>query len=201
MTDPTIAALDLTVFGGPSSIDVDVDFGTQGERGSRIYGITADPRLSTTPKEFDSKVFDLVLVVTPSAPDYLTMYQKVGVAAEAWIPLAELFPNIFSTKQTKTFTSGSTTIDIVLNEVFTIEDQNYDVSKFAIQYSIEDRVNEAKRPVSSSISLAVNASGSDQVLTITIKAIEYNSTGGVGGVPVWQDVTGPRVIHLLATVV
>jgi hypothetical protein len=201
MTDPTIAALDLTVFGGPSSVDVDVDFGTQGERGSRIYGITADPRLSTTPKEFDSKIFDIVLVITPSATDYLTMYQKIGNDDEAWMPLAELFPNIFSTKQTVTFTGGTATIDIVLNDVFTIEDQNYSVSRFAIQHNIEDRVNEAKRPVSSSISLAVNAVADDQVLTITIKAIEYNSTGGPGLTPVWQDVSGLRVVHVLATVV
>jgi len=201
MTDSTIAALDLTVFGGPSSINVDVDFGTQGERGSRIYGVTADPRLSTTLKEFDSKIFDLVIVLTDLTGDYLTIYQKVGAGNEDWTPLAELFPNIFSTKQTKTFTGGTASVEIVLNDVFTIENQNYDVSKFAIQCSIEDRVNQTKRPVSSSISLAVNAVADDQVLTITINAIEYNSTGGVGGTPVWQNVIGERVIHVLATVV
>jgi hypothetical protein len=201
MTEPTIAALDLTVFGGPSSVNVDVDFGTQGERGSRIYGVTADPRLSTTQKEFDSKIFDLVIVLTDLTGDYLTIYQKSGSGNEDWEPLAELFPNIFSTKQTKEFVNGTASIDIVIDDVFTIEDQNYSVARFAVQHNIEDRVNEAKRPVSSSISLAVNAVADDQVLTITINAIEYNSTGGVGGTPVWQNVVGERVIHILATVV
>jgi hypothetical protein len=201
MTDPTIAALDLTVFGGPSSINVDVDFGTQGERGSRIYGVTADPRLSTTLKEFDSKVFDLVIVLTDLTGDYLTIYQKVGAGNEDWMPLAELFPNIFSTKQTLNFLNGTVSLNIILNDVFTIEDQNYSVDRFAIQHNIEDRINETKRPVSSSISLSVNAVGDDQVLTITIKAIEYNSTGGAGQTPIWQDVAGNRVVHILATVV
>lgn len=201
MTDATISAIDVTVFGGPSSIDVDVDFGTEGERGSRIYGVIADPRLATTVKPFDSKIFDLALNVTPSAYDYLTIYQKVGADNEAWIPLAELFPNVFSTKQTLEFVGGVASIDIILNEVFTIEDQNYDVARFAVQHNIEDRVNETKRPVSSSISLAVNAVADDQVLTATIRAIEYNSTGGPGGTPIWQNVIGDREVHVLATVV
>jgi hypothetical protein len=201
MTEPRITAIDLTVFGGPSSIDVDVDFGTKGERGSRIYGIKTDPRLSTTDKDFDAQIFDLVIVVTDETGDYLRIYQKTGSGSEDWIPLAELFPNIFSTKQTKTFENGTASVSIVIDDAFSIDDQNYSVDRFAIQHNIEDRVNEAKRPVSSSISLAVNAVADEQVLTITINAIEYNSTGGVGQTPVWLPVDGPRVIHILATVV
>jgi hypothetical protein len=201
MTDATVSSIDLTVFGGPSSIDVDVDFGTIGPRGSRFFGVIADPRLSTTPKPVDALIFDLALVVTPSAFDYLTIYQKVGSGSEDWEALAELFPNVYSTKQELDFVGGSASFDLVLNNVFTIEDQNYNVSRFMVQLNIEDRVNETKRPVSFSTSLAVNAVADDQVLTVSINAIEYNTTAGPGGTPAWVNISGERVVHVLATVV
>ena len=53
MADVILSTEDLTVFGGPALISLDVDFGPSGSRGSRIYGVVADPRLSTTPKPQD----------------------------------------------------------------------------------------------------------------------------------------------------
>ena len=202
MAETVVSAIDLTVFGGPSSIDVDVDFGTQGERGSRIYGVIEDPRLISTPKPVDTKIFDVAINVTPGTGTYLTFFQKVGSGNEDWIAMTELFPNIFSAKEEVTFTGGTATFDIVLNEVFSIQDQNYDVARFSIQHTIENiEPGQPRRPVSSGISLAVNAVAGDQVLTITINAIEYNSTGGPGGTPIWQNIIGDRALHVLATVV
>jgi hypothetical protein len=201
MTDALVSAIDLTVFGGPASIDVDVDFGTQGERGSRIYGVIEDPRLVNTPKPVDTKVFDVAINVTPGTGTYLTFFQKVGSGREDWIPMTELFPNIYSAKEEVTFTGGAATFDIILNDVFTIEDQNYDVERFAVQCTIENvQSGQARFAVSSSISLAVNAVGGNQVLTITINAIEYNPVGN-NGQPIWLSVSGKRTLHILATVV
>jgi hypothetical protein len=201
MTDAVVSAIDLTVFGGPTSIDVDVDFGTQGERGSRIFGVIEDPRLLNTPKPVDAKVFDIAINVTPGTGTYLTFFQKTGSGAEDWIPMTELFPNIYSAKEEVQFSAGTATFDIILNEVFTIEDGNYDVERFSIQHTIENvEPGQPRFAVSSSISLAVNAVGPNFVLTITINAIEYNPTGN-NGQPIWLNVSGPRTLHVLATVV
>ena len=201
MTDALVSAIDLTVFGGPTSIDVDVDFGTQGERGSRIYGVIEDPRIVDTPKPVDTQVFDVAINVTPGTDTYLTFFQKTGSGNEDWIAMTELFPNIYSAKEEVTFVGGTATFDIILNRVFTIQDGNYNVGRFAIQYTIENvEPGQPRFAVSSSMSLAVNASGGNQVLTMTINAIEYSPTGN-NGQPIWLNVVGDRTLHVLAPVV
>lgn len=200
MTDVNLSALDLTVFGGPTRVDVDLDFGPQGQRGSRITAITADPRLSTTAKPFDAAIGDLVLNVTPSASDYLMLYQKVGTASEDWQEIVELFPNIYSNKVNLNFQSGIASYQVILNNVFTITDQNYNVSRFTVQHNIENaNVGEANLPISSGASLSVAASGGNQVLTITLNAIEYNSSL-LPNNP-WQSVDGIRAVHFFVTAI
>lgn len=200
MTDVNLSALDLTVFGGPTRVDVDVDFGPQGQRGSRITAIIDDPRLTTTVKPADAIIGDLVLNVTPTKPDYLMLYQKNGVGSEEWQEIVELFPNIYSARPVINFQSGIGSTEIILNEVFTITDQNYSETRFTVQHNIENTTEgQADYPVSSSVDLSVAASGGNQVLTITINAIEYNATL-LPNNP-WQTVNGNRSVHLFVTAI
>lgn len=199
MVDSPISSIDLNIFGGPSKVDLAVDFGAQGVRGTRIVQVTGDPRLITTFKPVDVIIYDLALNIKPSAPDYLTIYQKTGTGAEDWTPMAELFPNVYSSKKTLTFTSGTATTDIILNDVFSIT--NYAVENFMVQIMVEDTLAGTNRPVASSVSLSVAPSGENQVLTIQIDAIEYNPTGGAGGTPAWQQLSGNKTVHIYATVV
>lgn len=199
MVDSQVSSIDLNVFGGPSRVDLAVDFGQQGVRGSRIVQVTGDPRLITTFKPADVIIYDVALNVKPSSPDYLTLYQKTGAGPEDWTPMAELFPNVYSSKKTLEFTSGTATTTIVLNDVFSIT--NYSVDNFMVQIMIEDTLSGTNRPVASSVSLSVAPSGEDQILTIQIDAIEYNPTGGAGGTPAWQQLSGNKTVHIYATVV
>jgi hypothetical protein len=198
MTDVNVSAIDLTVFGGPSRVDVDVDFGPPGTRGSRITAVTADPRVTTTVKPSDALIGDIVLNVSPTAPDYLMLYQKIGSGAEDWQELVELYPNIYSNKRTVTFEGGTATTTIILNETFTITDQNYDVSRFTVQHNVEDRTSGTPNyPMATSVALAVSQSGGNQILTITIKGVEYNAT--LLPQNPWQLINGERTLHLFVT--
>jgi hypothetical protein len=195
MTDSNLSALDVVVFGGPTTVDLSVDFGPQGTRGSRITAITNDPRLSTTIKPLDSVNGDILLNVTTGLPDSLMMYQKNGVGNEDWQELVKLYPNIYSAKLNKTFANGEVECEIVLNEVFT-KITDYDVSKFMVQHNVEDLTSQSPNfPMATSVSLSVAPDGSDQVLTITIKAVEFQS----GQNPDWVPINGARTIHLLVT--
>lgn len=90
MAEVLLTSENITVLGGPSSVSVDVGIGATGERGSVIYGVSADPRLSTTTKPTGVKVFDIVIVIAPSEPDYRVMYQKTGPGSEDWSELIDL---------------------------------------------------------------------------------------------------------------
>ena len=90
MADAELSSLSVVVVGGTTSQQVDLNIGPQGTRGSRIYGVTADPRLSTTVKPEDTILYDVAIVVTPEESDYRVMYQKTGYGSEDWIQLIDL---------------------------------------------------------------------------------------------------------------
>lgn len=195
MADVILTTEDLTVFGGPSNVSLDVDFGPTGDRGSRIYGVVADPRLSTTPKPQDIQNYDLVINITPSSSDYLTVYQKTGTTINDWIEFASLVPNIKSSKETVTFTGGTATLEQILSTSFVVD--AYTNDKFSVIYSIQDdrTTGQTNYPTSGSLdfNIAQDPDGS-WVMTITINAVEFNGTS-------WVAVTGERLIHLFITVV
>lgn len=90
MAEVDISSVSVVVVGGPTSQEIDLNIGPQGTRGTRIYGVTADPRLATTVKPADTILYDVAIVVTPTETDYRVMYQKVGVGSEDWIELIDL---------------------------------------------------------------------------------------------------------------
>ena len=91
MADVQISSISIPVVGGdPATIDVNLGIGPQGTRGTRIWGVTADPRLSTTEKPADTILYDIAIVVSPDQTDYRVMYQKTGSGAEDWIQLIDL---------------------------------------------------------------------------------------------------------------
>lgn len=199
MTDVLVGSIDLSVFGGPSNISLDLDFGATGVRGSRIFGLTRDPRFPTTPKPLEITNYDLGIVISSAEPDYLTVYQKVGATPEDWEPFAALYPNFYATKKEVTFTAGVASFEIVVSEVFSLDNSvignPFAIERFMVQYQIEDRSEDTDSfPISSSMFLSIAPVGSAQVLTVSLKAIEYTGT-------VWQPVSGNRVVHSFSTVV
>lgn len=192
MADVILATEDLTVFGGPSSINVDVDFGATGPRGSRIYGVAADPRLATTEKPPSIQNYDIAMVITPSEPDYLTVYQKIGVTNEEWVQFASLVPNIFATKVLVTFQNGIAVGQLPASDLFILDE--YTADKFMVQINIENSNPLLNRPVSTGTSLAVQTIAGKKVLDITVTAAEIDPSTGV-----WSAVNGERIVHLFVT--
>lgn len=199
MVDMRIASIDLTVLGGPSRVDLDVDFGTPGPRGSRIFGLTADPRLLTTPKPIEIKNYDLGIVINSSAPDYLTVYQKVGATLEDWEQFAALYPNFYATREAVTFDeNGEGSFEIIVSEVFTLGDVFIDnpfaIERFMVQAQIQTQPGQTQRPSSVGMGLSIRAEASSQILTISLKAVEFNGT-------TWVPITGQRLVHSFSTVI
>lgn len=186
MAEIILSTEDLSVFGGPASLDVDVDFGPTGTRGSRIYGVSADPRLTTTVKPVDTQNFDIAMVVTPSEPDYLTVYQKIGTTADEWIEFASLVPNVYSSKSYITFTAGTGTINVPASDLFTLT--TYTAEQFMVQIQIEDEAGTTK-PTSLGVDLAITDVGAKKWLTITVTGAEFSSG-------TWSDIAGQRIAHV-----
>lgn len=199
MTEIILSSEDLTVFGGPSSIGVEVDFGPSGDRGSNIFVGNGKPSLIQTIDSSGSikidgqsiQIFDMYINLLSSDDEYLYLYQYHNVSGtNAWEALVSLVPNIYSDNFTKTFTSGETTIVVPLISIDPTA-VGLDSTNFNIQHSIVNNVN----PVSSSLSVGSVIEDSGILsLPITIKAVEYDGTS-------WSNLSGSKTIHILITVV
>ena len=92
----------LAVFGGPSSIDLNVDYGPQGQRGSLIFTGNGKPTDPGVDLEFNNEVynsqsaqpFDLFINLNPDDFEYLFLYQYGFVnGVLTWSRVLRLIPN------------------------------------------------------------------------------------------------------------
>lgn len=177
MADVILSTVDLDVFGGPSSVDVSVDFGQTGTRGSRAWAGAGDPEIYLAAQ--DVKLYDLYVNTDTTSTFYSWLYQYVEeVGNPTWIPLLKLNPSQYSTISSTTFTAGSTTISIPISAL--TEDSGTNVSDFIIRYNIAN-----SNPVATAFTSSIL--GTD--LRIVIKAAEFSSS-------TWSDLSGNKNVHL-----
>lgn len=192
MAEVVLTTDDLTVLGGPTARNVQVDIGAEGVRGSRIFIGNGNPNSVTFNQ--DIIVFDLYINLLPSDTEYLYLYQYVvqdGV--EQWIRILRLVPNTFlTTVLDQSFVNGVATyflpiINVVpLTEVGNITEQNFNV-----QYNV---LND--KPVSSSLTVGnLTFASGIAVLPITINAIEFDVATST-----WSPITTPKSVQMLVTI-
>lgn len=98
MVDVVAATSNLTVLGGPSSINVELDLGSPGQRGSQIFtgnGKPTDPGIQSTLFASNQELInDLYINLDPSSDEYLYLYQYQSLlGVPTWSKLFRLVPN------------------------------------------------------------------------------------------------------------
>jgi hypothetical protein len=195
MTDIFVSSDNINVIGGTSTVDVEVDFGPQGDRGNLFlvgYGHPNDVSHSVT-----LQLLDLYINVQATDEDYLVMYQYQNVAGvNTWVETATLMTDKFSVIREVSFTDGKTTSEVdfkvsniaPLSLVGGLTEEN-----FNIQCTFSDPEN----PIAHSITvkpLVFRPETGDQVLPIDINAVKYSESA-------WSEISGTYTIHFLITVV
>lgn len=180
---------DITIFAPPDNIEVQVDVGAQGERGSRFFVGSGDPSTITVDGKIDGQTIlplDLFINTTPSGESGY-VYQYISAPAEpsgyTWELVYDINPTIYSKINATTFTSGDGTITIPLSDIVPGSVTGLDVDNFNVKYSIENQY-----PIASSMELSATSSD----LSITIHAIKYSSS-------TWSNLTGTTDVHLQIT--
>ena len=82
MPEIVVSSEDLTVFGGPATVNVEVDFGPTGDRGSQIFANTGKPVIGgngLTALAPDCQLFDLYINILASDDEYQYVYQLQNV--------------------------------------------------------------------------------------------------------------------------
>ena len=183
---------DLIVLGGPQELNVELDYGPEGERGSLIFvgdGGPSELTIGQTPK-----AFDLYINMLRSDPnnEYLTIYSYIpGLTGLQWQAITKLIPNTYSANTSIDFNS----VNYVHIPITAIVDPSYvgntDASNFSVNVTF---ATSAGLPIVSSIKTEIVLLNSIENLKITFYAKEFDGTD-------WVDISGPRTANLHISVV
>lgn len=175
MVDIVLSTDELSVLGGPQTVNVEVDFGPTGDRGSQIFSNLGKPIIGNnglTALAPDCQLFDLYINILSTDDEYQYVYQLQNVlGTNTWVKLFKLVSNIYSKNYTDTsFSNGSWSMNIPVAEVVPSSlVGSVQATDFNIQYSILNQ-----NPLISSINIGDITTANDaRVLPVTIKASEF----------------------------
>lgn len=198
MADILLSNDDLTVFGGPETISLDLDIGPQGDRGSIIIGVLGDPRDANVAATIvqETQALDIAIDYQPVSTTYKTVFQKVSSGGSLqWTPLISLKTNYYSSIKNVTAVNGVLTIPpINVSEIYGSSGITAATSEaFNVQYSISSP--DTAGPLSTNLVVKdLITSQGFLALPLEIKGVEYIDN-------TWQPMAGPKRVHLFITVV
>ena len=177
---------EITVLSTPTSIDVALDYGAQGERGSKIFAGAGNPNIDITWGGIELLPYDLFINVSANSK-FSWLYQYVSKPTGfTWEAILKLQPSIFSKKVATTFDgTGLTTISIPLSEI--VSDTTYtDPEKYIVQIT---------PTTTNPVALTINSKSIvTQNLNIVVEAVTYSS-------PNWSALTGVQNLLVNVTVI
>ena len=193
MADVVLTTDELLVLSGPSSVNVEVDFGPEGERGSLFFLSVGNPNTALTGQNPKAKDLCVNILKTDNEYSYVYQYNSDGANGFQWYPIIKLSPLQYNKILTGTFVDGSKVFNIPVSYIVDEEtSQTLTSANFNITYSIPN-----ENPIASSIeigSFTNDPVSGLQVLPVTINAVEYASS-------TWQDLTGVKTVHFVISIV
>jgi len=174
---------DVTVLGPPETIDVLIDIGPTGTRGSQIFVGLGNPNDIGTVIGGTPIINDLYIDSSPGA-DYGYLYQYKNLpGVDAWVNVLKIDPAIYSTKQSPTFSSGSATVVIPISDITSLS--GLTISNFCVRCSIDS---------SNPIAISANPTIAGSNLSISLNGVSYS--GGS-----WSTLSGTLSTNIFITLV
>lgn len=194
MTEIFVSTDDVKVIGGTANVNVEVDFGPQGDRGNLFLVGYGDPNTITHSQTI--QLLDIYINLQVGDSDYLGMYQYLNQAGvDSWVFLGPLITDKFGANRTVSFTGGvSTDVEFNISSILqTSVLSGIDESKFNVQCTFLNSSN----PVAHSIvvkPITIQSATGDIILPVSVNAAEFSGSA-------WSGISGTHVVHFLITVV
>ena len=191
MVDVLLNTEDVVVLGPPETLDVLIDIGPQGNRGSQIIVGSGHPNDLTSSGVIlgQTLILNDIYINTAPGADYGYMYQYISApGGNTWVSVLKVSPAIYSSIITVSFTSGSGSTTIPISNIVTVTGSPLTASNFNVQFQIE-----GANPIASSMEIPALA-GAGTNLVINFDAIEYS--GGT-----WSNLSGNKTVHLFISIV
>jgi hypothetical protein len=196
MADILVSNEDLTVFGGPETISLDLDIGPQGDRGSIILASNGNPQdanvhadLMNMPEGIEA--LDIAIDVNEYSDTYKTVFQRVATTSGTqWTRMISLKTNYYASVKDETAVNGILTIPPI-NLTDIANNINLTSANFSIQYSVSSPIG---GPLATSLVVKEVVDSPIRALPLEIKGVEYIDNA-------WQPMAGLKRVHLFITVV
>ena len=186
MPDVVLNNDDVTVLAPPSIIEVLVDIGPQGTRGSQFFVGVGNPNsvsIGQTPN-----LNDLYINTSPGGElGYLYQYRSEP-GGNVWIEVLDIYPSVYSENAQVTFESGSAEVVIPVADIVTVTGTPLVSDNFSVQYSIAHT-----NPVASAMQIPALVGAGDN-LVINLEAVEYAGAA-------WSGLDESVTIHFNITIV
>jgi hypothetical protein len=178
---------EITVLSTPASIDLLLDYGAQGERGSKIFAGSGSPIVNASLASQDVYAYDLYIDVSNASATWSWLWQYVSKpTGYTWEALLKLNPSMYSTTYEATFnSSGIATISIPLANIVSTITYN-DKDKYIVQITPQTTY-----PVALSITEKTIPSTN---LIVEVQAVKYD-------VGVWSALVGTEDLQVSITVI
>jgi hypothetical protein len=195
MTNIFVSADETKVIGGTDTVNVEVDFGPQGDRGNLFLVGYGNPNTKT--HNVDLQLLDIYINVQATDEDYLVVYQYVNNAGvNTWVETAKLITDKFSVIRQVAFTDGIAT-DSIDFKVSNIIPMSLLGSLTAENFNVQCTFSHPENPIAHSIVInpvTIQAGTGDVILPVSINAVKFSDG-------TWSDLTGTVSVHFLITVV
>lgn len=195
MTNIFVSSDDVKVIGGTANVNVEVDFGPQGDRGNLFLVGYGNP--NTITHSTTLQLLDLYINVQATDEDYLVMYQYQNVSGvNTWVETATLMTDKFSVIRQVAFTNGKTTSEVDF-KISNIAPLSLIGGLTAENFNIQCTFADPENPIAHSITvkpLAIQSGTGDQILPVDINAVEFSEGS-------WVGLNRTVSIHFLITVV
>lgn len=186
----------VTVLGGPAKLEVDLNIGAAGTRGSLFFVGAANPNTLNSNQDFPNIpiVFDIFINANAASEDYLQAYQYVNQEGiNTWIPTFNISQSIYSVNKVVEFDGGEATVLLNVSDLgldtLPFENLVNSFAYFNVQATLTnvDLENLSSPAYPCSFSLEVDDAYFDNsgsfdpgefplFLPITINAIEFDGT-------------------------
>ena len=198
MADILLSNDDLTVFGGPETISLDLDIGPQGDRGSIIVGSNGNPQDANVNAAIvqSLQALDIAIDYNPASSTYKTVFQRVATATGTqWTQLFNLKTNYYASIKDVTAANGILTIPpINVADIYGSSGVTAASSEaFNVQYSISSPDSAGLLATNLVIKPLITSQGF-LALPLEIKGVEYINDA-------WAPISGSKRVHLFITVV
>ena len=186
MTNVVLNNDDITIFAPPAIVELLVDIGPPGPRGSQFFVGVGNPNsvnIGQTPN-----LNDLYINTSPGGElGYLYQYRSEP-GGNVWVEVLDIYPSVYSENAQVTFEAGSAEVVIPVADIVTVTGTPLLSENFSVQYSIAHT-----NPVASAMQIPALV-GAGTNLVINLEAVEYAGAA-------WSALDDSVTIHFNITIV